>query len=204
MIKNCSERILTQTIKIGAADGVGKHLSTKKIAAACHISEGTVFLHFKNKPELLYNAFLSIDQKIAVALKDCQFNPMDFDGSIRRLWDTYMSYLLSHPEESRYYLLYRNSQYYMPYTHHTQDHYYMDFLNTVNKIIDSTAFYGKFDYSVLWVTIIENSLRFAGLISGGVVKDTPENRDFIYNIIFSYILQSLKNPGISKGGAPHA
>lgn len=190
MIKNCNERIIKQTIQLGAKKGVGRQLSTKEIASLSKINEATIFSHFKTKANLMLSAFLSIDKEIADVLAECPFDFSDLQGSVRKVWDVYMNYLIQTPDKTQYYYSYRNSSYYTEETYTEQNALYSVFLGTVNTIVQNSDLYQKFDSSLLWTAIINTALSFALKIGRGDIEDSERNRDFIFGITFDYIFRN--------------
>jgi AcrR family transcriptional regulator len=55
-LRNIDERILTHVIEEGAKNGI-ERISTKKIAGLLRITEPTIYVHFKNKQNLLSEAY---------------------------------------------------------------------------------------------------------------------------------------------------
>lgn len=55
-LRNLDERILRKTISYGASDGIS-NISTKRIAKDLHITEPTIYVHFKTKENLLLSAY---------------------------------------------------------------------------------------------------------------------------------------------------
>ncbi len=56
-LRNLDERILKKTVAFGAAKGAAR-VSTKKIASVLTITEPTIYVHFKTKVNLLYEAYI--------------------------------------------------------------------------------------------------------------------------------------------------
>ena len=55
-LDNIERKIIRQTIRLGAEDGLD-HISTIELAKKVGISEGTIFVHFKTKENLIYETY---------------------------------------------------------------------------------------------------------------------------------------------------
>lgn len=191
MIKNCNERIIKQTIFLGAKKGVGRQLSTKEIASLSKINEATIFSHFKTKVNLMVTALLTIDKEIADVLAECPFDCSDWQGSVRKVWDVYMDYLIQNPDKTQYYYSYRNSSFFSDETLEEQKKVYSVFLDKIGAIVRNSDVYQKFDRSLLWTLVINTALSIALKISRGEIEDNEKNRDFIFGESFDYIFRNM-------------
>lgn len=194
MIKDCDERILSETIKLGALVGVGRQTSTKEIACACGINEATIFTHFKTKENLLRQAFLTIDRKIAAKIAESAFDVTDLRASVRKLWDSYMDFLLERPTETTYYCNYRRSVYYNADTQAEQKPYWSAFVAMVGEVNSKLVDLDKlFDPSLFWVIIVDNTLLAATFFAQKPEERTGKNYDFVFGTIFEYIFQKIES-----------
>lgn len=191
MIKNCNERIIKQTILLGAKKGVGRSLSTKEVANLSKINEATIFSHFKTKANLMQSALLTIDEEIAAVLAAHAIDPSDFQGSVRKIWDAYMDYLIQTPDKAQYYYAYFNSICYTDDVRAEQKKVYAAFLNSLIASVQNSDLYQKFDGALLWTAIINSSLSFALKITRGNIEDNEGNRNFIFDVTFDYIFRNI-------------
>lgn len=110
MIKNISEKILDEVMKQTAKGGTG-FVSTKTIANKLHISEPTIFLHFKTKQDLMNATFqLAWERFSAVSL-----NPLLMDKTKKVSFDEFKPFIMLKMEDEKeifYMHHYRASNYY--------------------------------------------------------------------------------------------
>ncbi len=88
--------ILRAATKLFSDEGL--NASTSKIAKVAGVAEGTVFIYFANKDELLNQLYLELKGQLRFAL--AQFpESMSLQDQIWQAWQTYVNWGVEHPEE---------------------------------------------------------------------------------------------------------
>lgn len=107
-IENLEQKILRLVIKVGAKKGA-EHVSTLDLAKKLEISEGTIFVHFKNKQQLLDSAY-----KYTLAKSEYVFSEIEafkYDGEedipkFYELWDKMIVNMIENPDYAKFFRSY--------------------------------------------------------------------------------------------------
>ena len=91
-----------------------ENASIKSIAQEAGTSVSTIYCHYKNKEEMFEKTFMYLAHVF------CEFYATDAsdlvsddkEASIHRLWQRYLDFFLSKPDEVLFYVRYRHSAYY--------------------------------------------------------------------------------------------
>lgn len=158
------EDILNATIQLVGDIGL-ENVTTKKVAAHCGISEGSVFNYYQSKKNLLTQCLYHIDQQIDNVLQQVPISPAELMPSVQGLWFTYFEYLVSHGDYAKYYRAFRHSSYYTEEVVAGQDQSFTYF----SKLLRSNVPMLPFNINIMWVYIIETTLNFAIRIADGTL-----------------------------------
>ena len=200
MIHNCEEKIIRQTIRLGAKYGIGPQLSTKKIANACRFSEATVFVHFGTKENLLLATFIKIGRDIGAAI--APYTSLDAEhlyDSAKRMWDAFMDYLVANPDDAKYYCLYRLTPAYNAADHAQQDQFFSCLLNFASYLNTKMPAREGADFNATWTLLIDSSLRVAQMLIDGKIPNTPQSRDFVFDLLFGILRGAFSPIKTSQG-----
>lgn len=83
------------------AEAVEKGFSAASVAgvvARAHVSAGTVYVHFKNKDDMLQQVFLEIKSEFHAIMVAAKAEP-DSAAMIRRMWFDMFDFVAAHPAE---------------------------------------------------------------------------------------------------------
>ena len=175
------------TIDYVAAYGL-ENVTTKKVALAMGISEGTIFNNFPNKKTLLVECLYYIDTKIDDVLKSIPFQGINISKSIYNLWSTYFNYLVEHASYAKFYRQFRQSSYYKDEVIAGQDRSFSFF----TRLIHQNVKYFGFNTDFYWVFIIETTLNFAVRVADGDLPGTQKDIERIYGLISHGFIGSLR------------
>lgn len=185
--KISSEEIIENTIKYVAAYGL-ENVTAKKIAETMNISEGSIFNRFATKTKLLTECLYYIDRKIDTAIGDSKISILDLNGSVKKLWYKYFSFLVEHKDYAKFYRQFRQSSYYTPEVIKGQDESFSLFVKIIRKNLNLVGF----NTDLLWVYVIETTLNFAVRIADGDIPKTRKNVERIYNLMARGFMGNFK------------
>lgn len=100
-------------IKLSAENGLD-NITTKKIAAATDIAEGTIYRYFQSKDEFLAVPYLETLKSIDTALQDADYTQEeDIVNLLRVVWNEFLNFWVGHKEMTSFVDQYRHSSYYL-------------------------------------------------------------------------------------------
>lgn len=183
------DQMIEAAVSLGAGIGL-ENVTTMKVGIACGVAEPTVYRHFVSKENLLFQAYLSIDNELAKIIDKLDFSvPSKVKASAKAVWKDTFEYFLSHREETSYYIQYRHSIHY----------------NTAMEMERSGAFgtlYKKNldaakdksgDFAMISDFVVDNTVNFAEKIHRGQLQDTDELREFMSILVINTITTKLLN-----------
>ena len=103
-LDNIDQKIIRTTIKIGAEKGA-EHVSTLDLAKKLGISEGTIFVHFKTKSNLLAAARDYVFAKIQPAYDEFMEKEVNYNG-FYEFWLKIMSLMYDNPDYTKFFYSY--------------------------------------------------------------------------------------------------
>ena len=189
---NIDKKILRGAIRMGAEDGI-ENISTIKLSNKIGISEGTIFVHFKTKENLIYECshFLMDDiRKYATKNKEL-FSSLD---SLYRKWVIFCKYFFEKQDFCKFFDQFLHSKYqYMLFTEAENDLYQTKF----NELFEE---YSNYEYTdnqkkMLWRHIINSTMSYVNscieLNSDVLVSDDLKNSKlkFAFRIICSGVFE---------------
>lgn len=180
--------IKAATIAYVAAYGL-ENVTTKKVATAMGISEGTIFNNFPNKKVLLVECLYHIDNQIDAVFRNLPSFSPNLSKGIRNFWYVYFDYMVTHSDYAKFYRQFRQSSYYDETVVAGQDKSFSFFA----KLISKNACYFGFNPHFYWTFIIETTLNFAIRVADGTLPGTPKDIERIYGLI-SYGFIGNLNP----------
>jgi len=189
-LENLEKKILGCTANLGAKKGI-ENISTAEIAKICDISEPTIFVHFKKKSNLIGLVGRHLDDGIKKLVSSARFDIKDkamIISEMRRIWLACFDFLTEHPDQTRYYIRYKNSAYYDPKYYSSPDSAYEAVKNFMLLYNEKLAQFNELGYEAVSVSIIDTTMGYAKSVIEGRLKNEPSIKEMIFRIIFNPIL----------------
>lgn len=181
------EQMINATIKLGAKIGL-ESVTTMKVGTACGVAEPTVYRHFGSKENLLYKAYLSIDNVLAGIIDKLEFDdPKKVKPSADKVWREAFEYFISHRDETLYYIQYRHSIHYNTALDMERSGAY----GTLYKKNLEAAKEKNEDYAMITGFVVDNTVNFAEKVHRGQLEDNAKLRDFMSALIINTITSKL-------------
>lgn len=155
-LDNIEKKIIKQTIRLGALNGVD-HISTIELAEKLGISEGTIFVHFKTKENLIYEAYKSA----GLFLKDSVYSDLvkveTFDD-LYLCWKKIVDLLFEKPNLTKFLYNFFISKYLIKFAFRSE----INEINFVNKWLTKSGNHPVSDNLAmfLWYDIYFATLRY--------------------------------------------
>ena len=86
----------------------------QKLARACDISVGTLYIYYKNKEDLIISIGIEEGKRMSAATMKGFFADMPFAESLKKQWENRAAYWLTHTYESRFIEKIKRTQYAEP------------------------------------------------------------------------------------------
>ena len=156
-LDNIERKILKQTIKLGALNGLD-HISTIEIAQKVGISEGTIFVHFKTKENLIFESYKFCENIIKSKLID-MFNKAETMEELYDCWSGIVEVLVDKFNIATFLYNYFISKYFVRFAFIATD----DIVNFINKWLAKSGNSGKAPVKsamAVWNNIYFGTLRY--------------------------------------------
>lgn len=187
---NIDEKILRETIRIGAEAGIN-NIPARKIAKNCDITDATVFEHFQTKENLILQAKLFIDKNIEKIQSSIKMNESEYISSVKEAWLACFRYLIENPIEAKFYDRFRHSEYYKPTISVAKDGYLQKIYHYLTSVNPEIKEY-EFAFQVIWAHIVETTINVAMQIAEGKMKYNDQTTEFVYKLIFGGIIEGIR------------
>lgn len=183
------KQMIEATISLGAEIGL-ESVTTMKVGIACEVAEPTVYRHFVSKENLLYQAYLSIDNELALLIDKLEFSDASkVKSSAKTVWTDVFEYFITHREETSYYIQYRHSIHYNTAIEMERSG---AFGTLYKKNLEAAREKDK-DYALISDFVVDNTLNLADKIHQGQLEDSKDTRDFMSALVISTITTRLLN-----------
>lgn len=195
--------MMNAAIKIVAGGGF-EGFTTKKWASIAGVAEGSLYLHFKSKDDLLEQTFFYIDHQIA-AVFDRFVKKTDFSNLellVSQLWDEYFGFLIDNPEATLYYYRFRTTPRYNVEVQREQFTYFGSFIGIMNKLNDIMELYKKISWNVLWTYVIDTTTAFAFRVITGGIPNNDSTEKMMLGLFEDGILGIFKMPSANSEELP--
>ena len=117
--RNIASDLIESTVKVVARDGFDK-ASTRNIAGECGIADAYIYVHYKDKDDLLSKAFKKVDTALAEVVKKhlpiLSQAGLTNEDCLYFLFSKTWMHLIAYPESCRFFVLYYYSPYYPKYS----------------------------------------------------------------------------------------
>lgn len=184
---NIDEKILRETIKLGAQNGIN-NIPARKVAKNCGITDATVFEHFRNKRNLILQAKNFIEKEILSIQPSIKMTMEEYEPTVREAWESCFEYFVSHPDETKFYDNYRHSEHYTPSISGEKDGLVRKLYEFMRSLNPQLRHQGDFAYKIIWAHTVETTINVALQIINGKLEKTPAATDFVYDLIFGGII----------------
>ena len=166
-LDNIERKIIRQTIRLGAEGGLD-HISTIELAKKVGISEGTIFVHFKTKENLIYETYKFCENIIKEPLNGL-LTKAETKEELYDYWLTVVEKLIGKPNVALFLYNYFISKYFIRFAFLEND----DIITFMNKWLKKS---GNWDFNPKTVLAIWNNLYFATLryVMFEMVRDKNE------------------------------
>lgn len=112
-LENIDRKIIKQTIKLGALNGLD-HISTIELASKLSISEGTIFVHFKTKDNLVLEAYNYIKNMVQPYVKKVVYDA-ETEEELFGAWIEFVDVLSKNSDYSLFMYKFFNSKIFTKY-----------------------------------------------------------------------------------------
>ncbi len=171
------DRLLEAVMELGAHEGISG-ITTVKVAKMCGVSHFTCFDHFGNKQNLLDQAAIKFENDYRRLL----MTRLPEAKSIGDLWLDVLNELIKNSNGPVYYLNYYLTFGYVTFPQNSNpDSAKIAFIKHFGEI---PGFTDKM-YVIAWDHFTNQVLVYAGYFVGRPALDTPENRRFIRDLLFT-------------------
>ncbi len=176
---NLDEKILNEAVNQGAMRGVSE-ISALNIARKLGISDTSVFVHFKNKTNLVVSANNYALEKMYARIE--QLLAPDETFTIKDRWKCMLDWFVENSNITLFLDSYAHSSYFNFKLTESD----LKFVDIVRKILnDSNISYTDERCIVIWKFLLENSISLSVKIIRNVLEETEETLDIYYDLIFS-------------------
>ncbi|MEM1486184.1 TetR family transcriptional regulator [Oscillospiraceae bacterium PP1C4] len=187
-IPNLQETIITETIKIGAKDGANK-VSTIKLAKKCGITEPAIYGRFKKKFDLLFAAYIHINEQIDMLLREIDWENISTLKDVKDLWYKLFNYAISNPEYTNYFQSFRRTTNHDSSILNEHRELYVKYAKIIMAINLNKKQISDIEYLKIWVNWVNVSLKLAQMISDGILPLDERTKDLLFKLIFGENLE---------------
>lgn len=181
------EQMVAATIKLGAKIGL-ESVTTMKVGMACGVAEPTVYRHFNSKENLLYQAYLQVDNVLTSIIDKLDFSdPAKVQSSAEQVWRETFDYFITHRDETLYYIQYRHSVHYNT----AMDMERAGAFGTLYKKNLEAARKKDEDFAIVSDFVLDNTMNFAEKVHLGQLEDNERLRELISTLIISTVTTKL-------------
>lgn len=178
------EKIIRTIIHMGAEQGV-ENVSSKRIAALCGISNGTIFNRFDTMRALLDAAAQSFDRPHMEEVVKMAAEQL----TVIQIWDKMLDYFLADPDGTLYYISYTNAFGFDPTTNNPRAE---EFLEIAKVFFRSDCTLPDLQYLMMWDYVTSMAFYYAEkFIHGFLTYDEP-SKAFVKQIVFNGITHILE------------
>ena len=189
-----------EQIMQGVIAGVRKFglesLSIKTISklSACNVS--SIYTYFNDKEDLLRCCFEKIDREIAAIFSRAGLNmetmKTDPEQEVRRVWTLYFRYLLKHPNETIFYIRYRDSAGFLAVDKNRDLSHYDDFLQIVHGFEQQYQMFQQIQPKVIGLHLLITTAMYAKYVIKGVLPLDAATEESIFQLEMNGLWGLLK------------
>lgn len=193
-------RIISAAMKAVREYGL-EGVRIQNVSDLAGISSGALYRYFDSKDQLIVECFTYVDQQAAEIFEDIKFNPItlltDPVRAVKKLWLPYFRFWVAHPDETVFYHRFRDSTFFPKY-HETRDtSYFSTFVGMVDTFKTMFPSLKRMNQDLLWLHILTCTVLYAKYVVEGVLPDTQETEDTVFQLLCTGLSGYLK-PGKHK------
>lgn len=145
------DKILKSALKLFAKQGVDK-TSTAQITKNVGIAEGTLFVHFKTKQDLIDNIYLDIKKKFFTGIGEHKNSKANVEKNIKNMTKYAVNYFLAHYDELMFMEVMERDPQFSPAAYSEVRKIYAPVVKTMKKWIEAGKL-KKLDHDLISGTI---------------------------------------------------
>lgn len=186
---NPVRRMMEATYHCARVNGL-ENLNLKDIGPVAGMTYQNMYNYFSGKDELVLTCFVDYDKKIASLFDGLEINDLaavrlnDRKAFINKMWLLYFNFLVSHPDETIFYMQFRLSAGFYTYQSQRDESHFTHFMAMVS-LLDTENSLGRVNQSILWAYVINTSLIFAKYVIEGRIPDTEASRIQMFSLLMN-------------------
>ena len=180
-------------------------LTVRKVSSGCGLSDPYIYQCYEDIPDLLQNAYMEIDEKVANLVAEVIQTKVQKIGSREELlasfwmiWDPYWNFLMEDPERTVFYWRYYQSAYYSVELLKQRQQNYEVFISFFRKVGEAIGISNQINVDVLVSNLIDDTVSQAVKIHLGYYEKENMPEPMVYQSVFAFCYYLI---GISTAGA---
>ncbi len=180
------DRIIEATYKAVRKYGIDR-MRVQHIGSAAGLPAGAMYRYFGGKEELLEACFNAVDKQAAAFFDQANLDPQliraDPAGAVRALWQPYYRFWIDHPDETLFYLHFRDRAEFPEFDRERDVSCFHSFAGMTR--VFQTAWPGLkgIDQNLLRLHILTNTVSYAKYVVEGTLPDTQETEDTVFRLL---------------------
>lgn len=157
-------------------------VTRKRIGKEAGIRGQGLYNHFESKMSILVACFNYCDRNLSDLFEGYHLDPNDdLQTSLKKLWMRYFTYFVSHPAECAFYRQFRELKD-APDMSDRDESYFRAFRRLIDELEEKHHFLGAVPGNVITYYVRATTPYLARGISEGIVGDTPELRENMWQL----------------------
>lgn len=188
-------RIIYATMKAVRQYGL-EGVRIQNVSHLAGISPGALYRYFDSKDQLIIESFTFVDKQAAEIFEHLKFNPLtmlvDPIGTVKKLWLPYFRFWVAHPDETIFYHRFRDSAFFPEYDKKRDATYFETFAGMVRTFRNGFPNLKRINQDLLWLHVLTSTVMYAKYVVEGVLPDTPETEETIFQLLTTGLSGYLK------------
>lgn len=187
---NMRQTFIECAVRVVARDGLDK-TTTKLIAKEAGLNEAYIYRCFKNKEDLLSEAFYMEDVSfighIQNALPVMKQEGLPWKEKCFLLWKSCWYFILEKPDDCRFYLRYY-------YSANCQNYAYKRHLELYKPLFErvSPSFKADVNVAMLGHQIFDTMLSFAAHVQNGEIPNNSATTEWTFQQVYSFVADNAR------------
>ena len=179
-------RILSATMKAVRQYGL-EGTRIQNISKLADLSPGALYRYFDGKDDLIIACFTHVDRQAAAIFDHLQLDPQDIHAdptnAVKRLWQPYFRFWLSHPDETIFYHRFRDSTFFPKYDKVRDASYFSSFAGMVRLFMIAFPSLHRINQDLLWLHVLTCTVMYAKYVVEGVLPNNQETEDTVFQFL---------------------
>lgn len=188
-------RILSATMKAVRQYGL-EGTRIQNISELAGLSPGALYRYFDGKDDLMIACFTHVDRQAAAIFEHLRLDRQDMYadpmGAVKRLWQPYFRFWLSHPDETIFYHRFRDSASFPKYDKVRDASYFSSFAGMVRLFMSTFPSLRQINQDLLWLHVLTCTVMYAKYVVEGLLPDNQETEDTIFQFLTTGLSGYLK------------